>query len=285
MEIGGTPKAKLIHICLKKSHNSVPEVALLVEALPGEPGAAADVEHHARPVGGQRQQLEGARRHLALDLHHASAADKLECIYRTCWVFSPRGLYEHLFSRFKWHLISIFRFGWWAERTTDAILPRQLAHSAVANFQKNSHHERGSLSSEENILYGKWTSHCLTDILIAHLKGPGQLTLSCTSWPHPRCKTEIEHKNVRFGNPNFSQDLRFSHSTHHFGRRLMLGPSNGRGHFVQFMSFSLEVVKFQNARALLTVKISAYFGSEPESAEQLCVAICVWRRETDRVDC
>ena len=52
----------------------VPEVALLVEALPREAGAAADVEDHARLVGGQGEQLEGAIRHLTLDLHHASAA-------------------------------------------------------------------------------------------------------------------------------------------------------------------------------------------------------------------
>ena len=59
----------------------VPEVALLVEALSREAGAAADVEDHAGLLRGQGEQLEGALGHLTLDLHHSSAAIAMAICY------------------------------------------------------------------------------------------------------------------------------------------------------------------------------------------------------------
>ena len=61
----------MLHIVL------VPEVTLLVEALSREARSAADVEHHAGAVGRQGQQLQGALRHLTLDLHHAGAGKEI----------------------------------------------------------------------------------------------------------------------------------------------------------------------------------------------------------------
>ena len=59
---------------MKIAQKFIPEVSLLVEALSRESRAAADVEDHAGAVGRQGEQLQGALRHLALDLHHPGAA-------------------------------------------------------------------------------------------------------------------------------------------------------------------------------------------------------------------
>ena len=53
-----------------------PHVAVLLDALPREAGAAAKVKDERGLVLGQGQQLKGAGGHVRLDLHHAGAGGR-----------------------------------------------------------------------------------------------------------------------------------------------------------------------------------------------------------------